>query len=48
MGPSLLGKDETEQTMIDEAMLAMDGTPNKVKMGANAILGTFFSETMKE
>ena len=39
MGPALIGKDETEQTMIDEMMIAMDGTPNKVKMGANAILG---------
>ena len=39
MGPALIGKDETEQTMIDEMMIGMDGTPNKVKMGANAILG---------
>ena len=39
LGPALLGKAETEQTMIDELMLSLDGTPNKVKMGANAILG---------
>ncbi len=39
MGPALIGKDELEQVMIDEMMLGMDGTPNKVKMGANAILG---------
>lgn len=39
MGPKLLGKEETDQTLIDNAMLAMDGTPNKLNMGANAILG---------
>jgi len=39
IGPALMGKDETEQTKIDEIMLALDGTPNKVKLGANAILG---------
>lgn len=37
--PQLLGLDETEQRLIDEKMLAIDGTPNKVKIGANAILG---------
>lgn len=39
LGPALLGKSETEQTLIDELMLSLDGTPNKIKMGANAILG---------
>ena len=39
LGPALIGKSETEQEMIDELMLSLDGTPNKVKMGANAILG---------
>jgi len=29
----------TEQAMIDKAMLALDGTPNKANLGANAILG---------
>jgi enolase len=29
----------TEQAMIDRAMLALDGTPNKANLGANAILG---------
>jgi enolase len=36
----LLGWDATEQRAIDLAMLEMDGTPNKSKLGANAILGT--------
>lgn len=39
LGPQLLGKDESEQTLIDELMISIDGTPNKEKMGANAILG---------
>ncbi len=38
IGPSLLGMDVTEQTAIDELMIAMDGTPTKSKLGANATL----------
>lgn len=37
--PALIGKDEVDQTVIDNIMLSIDGTPNKIKMGANAILG---------
>src|SRR5205809_2319546 len=37
--PSLKAKEATEQRAIDEAMIALDGTPNKSKLGANAILG---------
>lgn len=36
----LLGWNATEQKEIDEGMIALDGTPNKSKLGANAILGT--------
>ncbi len=36
----LLGWDPTDQKGIDEALLEMDGTPNKSNLGANAILGT--------
>lgn len=36
----LVGWDATEQIAIDRAMLALDGTPNKSILGANAILGT--------
>lgn len=36
--PALLGHDPVKQTEIDEIMLALDGTPNKSKLGANAIL----------
>ena len=35
----LLGYDVTEQTLIDKKMLELDGTPDKSKLGANAILG---------
>ncbi len=35
----LFGKDASDQKAIDEAMIALDGTPNKSKLGANAILG---------
>jgi enolase len=36
---ALFGWDATEQKAIDMELLAMDGTPNKAKLGANAILG---------
>ena len=37
--PELLGWDATDQTAIDAAMIALDGTENKSNLGANAILG---------
>ena len=37
--PELAGMDVTGQTEIDELMLELDGTENKSKLGANAILG---------
>ena len=36
---ALLGVDATEQVAIDERMIELDGTPNKARLGANAILG---------
>ena len=39
LGPAVKGMDPTDQTAIDNAMIALDGTPNKGKLGANAILG---------
>ena len=38
IGPELEGMDASEQREIDNAMLALDGTPTKSKLGANAIL----------
>ena len=39
MAPKLLGMDALDQKAIDSAMLQWDGTPNKIRLGANAILG---------
>jgi len=39
LAPSLLGRDAADQAALDRAMIALDGTPNKSKLGANAILG---------
>lgn len=35
----ILGMDATDQVLIDKTMIALDGTDNKKKLGANAILG---------
>lgn len=37
---ALVGMNVTEQRIIDSAMIALDGTRNKTKLGANAIIGT--------
>ena len=39
IGPELVGFDASEQRLIDQALLDLDGTPNKERLGANAILG---------
>ncbi|MBP1137186.1 enolase [Arthrobacter sp. PvP023] len=39
IAPALTGFDATDQRSIDQAMIDLDGTPNKSKLGANAILG---------
>lgn len=39
IGPKLMGKNVFEQRSIDRLMLELDGTENKDKLGANAILG---------
>ena len=39
IAPRLRGKEAREQTAIDHIMLELDGTPNKRKLGANAVLG---------
>ena len=38
IAPALAGKDASDQTALDSIMLALDGTDNKSKLGANAIL----------
>jgi enolase 1/2/3 len=39
IGPSLLGLDATDQAGVDALLVELDGTPNKARLGANAILG---------
>src|SRR5207247_9373186 len=39
IAPQLLGEDPDEQVAIDQLLIELDGTPNKGKLGANAILG---------
>jgi enolase len=39
IAPDLLGMPATDQLAIDQMLLALDGTPNKGNLGANAILG---------
>jgi enolase 1/2/3 len=36
---ALLGRDATEQVLLDQAMIELDGTDNKGRLGANAVLG---------
>jgi len=38
LGPALVGVDVTNQKLIDESLIGLDGTPHKSKMGANSLL----------
>jgi enolase len=39
IGPELIGNDPSEQRLIDQALIELDGTPDKSRLGANAVLG---------
>jgi enolase len=39
IAPALIGRDPTDQALIDATMIELDGTPNKGRLGANALLG---------
>ena len=39
IAPAAVGIDATEQRLVDQALIDLDGTPNKARLGANAILG---------
>lgn len=39
IAPKIIGMDSANQVLLDNTMLALDGTPNKTELGANAILG---------
>lgn len=45
IAPALIGMDVTGQQVIDDKMLALDGTPTKSKLGANAILAVSMAVT---
>jgi enolase len=39
IGPALAGADAVDQATVDRLLLELDGTPNKARLGANAVLG---------
>jgi enolase len=39
IGPALVGFEASEQRLVDQALIDLDGTPTKSRLGANAILG---------
>ena len=39
IGPEIVGFEASEQRLLDAKLIELDGTPNKAKLGANAILG---------
>ena len=39
IGPALVGLEASEQRLVDQALIDLDGTPTKSRLGANAILG---------
>ena len=39
IAPEVVGLDASEQRIVDQVMIDLDGTPNKARLGANAILG---------
>jgi enolase len=39
IGPELVGHEASEQRLIDQALIDLDGTPTKSRLGANAVLG---------
>src|SRR5436305_9792702 len=39
IAPALVGYEATEQRLVDQALLDLDGTPDKSRFGANALLG---------
>src|SRR3712207_3899291 len=39
IGPAILGMNADDQRLVDQALLDLDGTPDKSRLGANAILG---------
>ncbi|HEY1307920.1 MAG TPA: phosphopyruvate hydratase [Vicinamibacterales bacterium] len=40
IAPALVGRDPTEQAAVDATLIALDGTPNKSRLGGNALIAT--------
>src|SRR5947209_10125089 len=38
LGPAVVGKSATDQAGVDRRLIELDGTPNKARLGANAVL----------
>ena len=47
IAPVITGMSAVDQAALDEAMIKLDGTPNKTKLGANAILGVSLAAARK-
>jgi enolase len=45
IAPEIIGMDPSRQVEIDHTMIELDGTPNKTRLGANAILGVSMATT---
>jgi len=45
LGPKIIGLDPRNQEKLDETLISLDGTPNKGRYGANAILGISMAAT---
>jgi len=45
IAPELEGMDASNQRLLDQTLIALDGTPNKAKLGANAILAVSMAAT---
>ena len=43
IAPKVIGMDAADQRALDDTMIELDGTPNKGKLGANAILGVYLA-----
>lgn len=39
LAPQIMGMDALDQAKVDQRLIALDGTPNKARLGANAVLG---------
>jgi len=47
IGDAVIGLDALDQSAVDHAMLALDGTPNRSRLGVNAILGVSRAQSFR-